>query len=101
MKAMQPSSYIKEQLMVMHMRHHVTAGSLQHYAQASMRECDERGLQLTKARVKGKTEYMPAARSRYETARSAAMTGWMTVALMILKKRVVAYSAPSTLVSPP
>lgn len=50
--------------------------------------------------MKGKTEYMPAALSRYETARSAAMTGWMTVALIILKNKVVAYRAPSTLVRP-
>ena len=50
--------------------------------------------------MKGKTEYMPAALSRYDTARSAAMTGWMTVALMILKNKVVAYRAPSTLVRP-
>ena len=50
--------------------------------------------------MKGKTEYMPAALSRYETARSAAMTGWMTVALIMLKNKVVAYRAPSTLVRP-
>lgn len=62
---------------------------------------DERAsMMLTRARVNGRTEYMPAARSRYETARSAEMTGWITVALMILKKSVVAYSAPSTFVSP-
>ncbi len=41
---------------------------------------------------------MPAARSLYETALSAEMTGWMTVALMMLKKSVVAYKAPSTFI---
>lgn len=56
---------------------------------------------LTRAKVQGKTEYMPAARSLYETALSAEMTGWMTVALMMLKKSVVAYRAPSTFTSPP
>ena len=73
--------------------------------QCSLKEaCTRAGrnaeMRLTMARVQGKKEYMPAALSRYDTARSALKTGCTMRALMTAKKSTLAYSAPSILIRP-
>lgn len=52
------------------------------------------------ARVQGRKEYMPAALSRYDTARSALRTGCTIRALITAKNKTLAYNAPSTLIKP-
>jgi hypothetical protein len=52
---------------------------------------------ITRENAKGNAEYIPAARSLYDTNLSMEITGWTEVALVIPMKRTAAYMAPMAL----